>query len=159
VFAVVAGVVLVCARVIERNRVSMEQGRDAALQLAIEQLAAQHEARLAGDRRASAGELDASRQLIAQQLGHVNERIGAFEKGIREVESQRVEQFGALAGSLATLGTTTQQLRDALANSKARGQWGERLAEDVLRVAGFVEGISYRKQRALASGVIPDFTF
>ena len=44
---------------------------------------------------------------------------------------------------------TTQSLREALSSTKARGQWGERMAEDVLRLAGFVENVNYRKQRAL----------
>ena len=42
----------------------------------------------------------------------------------------------------------TTHLREALASPKARGQWGERMADDVLRAAGFVEGMSYRKQTA-----------
>jgi DNA recombination protein RmuC len=33
------------------------------------------------------------------------------------------------------------------------------MADDVLRAAGLVEGISYRKQSATAAGTIPDFTF
>ena len=47
---------------------------------------------------------------------------------------------------------TTQSLREALSSTKARGQWGERMAEDVLRLAGFVEGVNYRKQHAIAGG-------
>ena len=50
--------------------------------------------------------------------------------------------------------------REALSSTKARGQWGERMAEDVLQLAGFVENVNYRKQRALEGGTgIPDFTF
>jgi DNA recombination protein RmuC len=61
---------------------------------------------------------------------------------------------------LTSLLQTTQSLREALSNTKARGQWGERMAEDVLRLAGFVENVNYRKQKALegARGV-PDYTF
>jgi DNA recombination protein RmuC len=33
------------------------------------------------------------------------------------------------------------------------------MADDVLRTAGMLEGVSYRKQRAIAGGTIPDFTF
>ena len=47
----------------------------------------------------------------------------------------------------------------ALSSPKARGQWGERMAEDVLRLAGLVEGVNYRKQTAIPGGTIPDFTF
>ena len=48
--------------------------------------------------------------------------------------------------STRALAETTGHLREALASPKARGQWGERMADDVLRHAGLVEGVSYRKQ-------------
>jgi DNA recombination protein RmuC len=54
---------------------------------------------------------------------------------------------------------TTNTLREALASSKARGQWGERMAEDVLQIAGFIENINYLKQKAIEGGSRPDFTF
>ena len=33
------------------------------------------------------------------------------------------------------------------------------MAEDVLRLAGFIEGVNYEKQQVVASGERPDFTF
>jgi DNA recombination protein RmuC len=47
-----------------------------------------------------------------------------------------------------------------MASPTARGQWGERMAEDVLRLAGFIENVNYVKQTQLdgATGR-PDFTF
>ncbi len=53
----------------------------------------------------------------------------------------------------------TGQLKEVLKSSKARGQWGERMAEDVLSLAGFIENVNYRKQKAQASGTKPDFSF
>ncbi len=59
-----------------------------------------------------------------------------------------------------SLTENTRQLREALASQKVRGQWGERMAEDVLHLAGFLEGVNYRRQATLAgSGGRPDFTF
>jgi DNA recombination protein RmuC len=65
------------------------------------------------------------------------------------------------ATSTRELTQTTAQLREALASTKARGQWGERMAEDVLHMAGFVENLNYVKQTGLGGdrGGIPDFTF
>src|SRR6478609_5722988 len=61
---------------------------------------------------------------------------------------------------IAALSEHTQQLREVLASSKARGQWGERMAEDVLRLAGLIEGVNYRKQATLDDGAgRPDYTF
>ena len=55
---------------------------------------------------------------------------------------------------------TTNTLKEALASSKIRGQWGERMAEDVLRLAGFIEKINYLKQKTITgAGSRPDFTF
>ena len=69
------------------------------------------------------------------------------------------EQLRGIADTQRDLATVTTSLRDALASSQARGQWGERLVADVLRAAGFVEGVNYVTQRTLPSGVRPDVTF
>jgi DNA recombination protein RmuC len=51
-------------------------------------------------------------------------------------------------------------LREALSSTSARGQWGERMAEDVLRLAGFVDGVNYKRHQPLTgSAGIPDYTF
>ncbi len=77
------------------------------------------------------------------------------------------ENFGQVTNSLQahaeianTLADSTRALREALANPQARGQWGERMAEDVLRLAGFVENINYVKQTQIEGGTgRPDYTF
>ncbi|KQC15985.1 MAG: hypothetical protein APR56_10880 [Methanosaeta sp. SDB] len=93
-------------------------------------------------------------------------RMESLSELVNELEKDRVEKFGELAGKLqevsrsaAQLNETTDMLRRALANTKARGQWGERMAEDVLRAAGFTEGINYQRQLTLEDGSRPDFTF
>jgi DNA recombination protein RmuC len=112
-------------------------------------------------------ELEGKKQLINQVLEAMKKDLEGVEEMVTRFEKDREEKFGALSESLkntasqtARLQETTDQLRTALASSKARGQWGERMAEDVLRLAGFIEGVNYRKQKALESGTtIPDFTF
>jgi len=85
---------------------------------------------------------------------------------VRELERDREAKFGELTAQLrmasqqtAALTDTTGRLREALAGTKSRGQWGERMAEDVLRAAGLIEHVNYRKQTATGDGGIPDFTF
>ena len=46
-----------------------------------------------------------------------------------------------------------------LSSSQKRGQWGERIVEDILNVIGLIEGINYTKQGVVESGERPDFTF
>jgi DNA recombination protein RmuC len=82
-------------------------------------------------------------------------------------ERDRVQKYGELSAHLRTaaeqtakLQDTANHLRQALVSTKARGLWGERMAEDVLQLAGFVEGVNYLKQKALeGAGSRPDYTF
>ena len=93
------------------------------------------------------------------ELARVNELVGAMQ---RERALQHGELLQGLRETVRTTGelaSTTQALREALASPKARGQWGERMADDVLRAAGLQEGVNYRKQTAIAGGTIPDITF
>jgi DNA recombination protein RmuC len=78
---------------------------------------------------------------------------------LQELERGRAEQLGGLKTEIQHVHTATRDLRDALVSTKARGQWGERMAEDVLRLAGLIENVNYRKQKATSSGSVPDFTF
>jgi DNA recombination protein RmuC len=55
---------------------------------------------------------------------------------------------------------TTDHLKQALASSKKRGEWGERMAEDIINLAGMIEGVNYIKQKTLeGSSGRPDYTF
>jgi len=70
--------------------------------------------------------------------------------------------FAQLAETLRTVDARTSTLANSLGNSRVRGQWGERTAEDIMRIAGLVEGISYFKQRSVNGASIgsrPDFSF
>jgi DNA recombination protein RmuC len=110
--------------------------------------------------------LESKKKLIDARLEAMNGTLSTLNSLIQNVEKQRAESQGALQRHLETnadatrrLQLTTAQLREALANPQRRGQWGERMAEDVLRLAGFVEGVNYHKQQILADGGKPDFTF
>ncbi len=118
--------------------------------------------------RARAGEsLAHERSQMEQQFASMQHHLAQVTDLVREFETGRGAKIDQLSGALAQqragiadLARTAQGLREALAGSKTRGQWGERMAEDVLRLAGFVEGVQYRKQKAVESGSgIPDFTF
>lgn len=87
---------------------------------------------------------------------------------VDQLDRTTAERFGRVDTSLqwhieATrqLNSTASGLREALASSNARGQWGERMAEDVLRLAGLHEHVNYVKRTAVTGdgAGIPDFTF
>lgn len=123
--------------------------------------------KLESEREIGIKELDAKKGLIDQQLQRMTTEMGNVSKLMQDLEKDRVEKFGALGNQLRAAGEqttalmeTTKMLREALASSKARGQWGERMAEDVLRLAGFIEDVNYMKQKAVeGTGARPDFTF
>ena len=112
-------------------------------------------------------ELRGTETAISQQVGTMRDELVRLHQLVEEVERDRREHVGELSSQLRAAGRqtqvlteTTQSLREALSSTTARGQWGERMAEDVLRLAGFIDGVNYRKQQALAgSGGIPDYTF
>ncbi len=98
-------------------------------------------------------------QTINTALGQVQGLLGELQKEKAQQHGQLVSQLKNTASHTRDLHDTTAALREVLASPKARGQWGERMAEDVLSAAGFIEGINYRKQLTLPGGGVPDFTF
>jgi DNA recombination protein RmuC len=123
--------------------------------------------KLESEREVGVKELDAKKGLIDQQLGRMAVELQSVSQLVTTLEKDRVEKFGELSKHLklagehtATLAQTTAMLREALASTRARGQWGERMAEDILRMAGFIESVNYVKQKAIEGvGSRPDFTF
>ncbi|MGD0235444.1 MAG: DNA recombination protein RmuC [Syntrophorhabdales bacterium] len=123
--------------------------------------------KLESEREVGAKELDAKKGLIDQQLQRMATELESVSQLVTTLEKDRVEKFGELSKHLklasehtATLAQTTAMLREALASTKTRGQWGERMAEDILRLAGFIESVNYVKQKAIEGvGSRPDFTF
>jgi DNA recombination protein RmuC len=122
--------------------------------------------KLETEREVSSREFDAKKGLIDQQLGKMQQELDKVGRLMKELETDRVKKFGELSNGIRQINEqtlylreTTESLRQALSSTKARGQWGERMAEDVLRLAGFIENINYSKQKTLDSGTRPDFTF
>ncbi len=139
--------------------VQAKTAKDLFLNLAKEKLTAA--------RQEDANELETKKALIDQQLQQMTVKLENVSTLMKDLEKDRSEKFGLLAGQLQTasqqtqaLMQTTNSLREALSSTKARGRWGERMAEDVLRLAGFIENVNYLKQKAIEGvGTRPDFTF
>jgi DNA recombination protein RmuC len=119
----------------------------------------------------SSAELDGKKQLIDQSLTALSkdmqERLEKVQKLMNEINQAVPEKYGQVSTAISNIATqsenlrkTTDLLRIALSGSQQRGQWGERIAEDILRHVGLVEGVSYIKQRQIEGGRSrPDFTF
>ncbi|MEQ8716983.1 MAG: DNA recombination protein RmuC [Acidimicrobiales bacterium] len=119
------------------------------------------------DRLKSTGrEMELRHTGFESRVGEISAALEKVGTAVSQLQRERASQHGELVEKLkgaaeitSALSLTTASLRDALAHPKTRGQWGERMADDVLRSAGFVEGVSYRRQTAGAAGTVPDFTF
>ncbi|RJR19705.1 MAG: DNA recombination protein RmuC [Nitrospiraceae bacterium] len=100
--------------------------------------------------------IDKSLTEMDRTLSEVRQKIEAVSKGNVEVSTLiRKHEDVTLR-----LKDTTEHLKEALASSKKRGEWGERMAEDVISLAGMVEGINYIRQKTLeGSSGRPDYTF
>jgi DNA recombination protein RmuC len=112
-------------------------------------------------------DLEGKKKLIDQSLEGMKGDLRKVEDLMQSLERDREQKFGQVSSQLkhaaeqtALLQETARQLRQALSSTRARGQWGERMAEDVLRLSGFIEGVNYLKQKALETVAgRPDYTF
>ncbi len=152
----------------------LQRVKDAFGSLSLDVLARNNEAFLSLARQsltqhteAASVDLEGKRQLIDRSIEGMRAELRRVEEMVTSLERDREKKYGELAAQLrntaegtARLQETAYQLREALSSQRARGQWGERMAEDILRLSGFQEGVNYQKQKTMEeAGRRPDFTF
>ena len=153
--------------VIDRLKVEFSSLSFEALQRAQTSFLELAETRFKTLSEAGVTELDQKKSIIDQHLADMRTELGKVSSLVNELEKDREKKFGELTSQLKTVGeqtailtTTTGTLREALASTRVRGQWGERMAEDILRLIGFEERVNYLKQNTIdGTGSWPDFTF
>lgn len=112
-------------------------------------------------------ELDGKKELIDQNIETIGKTLSEVQRKIEDIGKTSSEKFTEVATLVkkheevtSKLKDTTEHLRQVLASSKKRGEWGERMAEDIIRLTGMIEGINYIKQKTLeSSSGRPDYTF
>lgn len=121
--------------------------------------------------------LQSEKSVIATDMAHRHKSIEELvvrlqrdlekqQSEIRSLEQDRVKKFGELVSSLEShrkladeLNISTKRLSQVLSNNQARGEWGERIIEDLLQNNGLMEGIHYERQKKLRSTELrPDIT-
>jgi DNA recombination protein RmuC len=100
--------------------------------------------------------LDATMQGVKTD---VNTRLNELNTELQRLRDSSSTQYGHMDKAIAGLTQRTENLNEVLSSSQKRGQWGERLAEDILRSAGFIEGQNYSKQATIDGGGRPDYRF
>jgi DNA recombination protein RmuC len=156
-----------------REQASAE--RDAAVAAALQQSAVLQREQLGATasqvQQHASADLASKKDVIDTRLdqvhGEMRTELTKLTDMVNALGRTNAEKFGQVETSLkahadvaAAVAESAQALRTAIANPQARGQWGERMAEDVLRMAGFIENTNYFKQTQIdgATGR-PDYTF
>lgn len=101
-------------------------------------------------------QLDSKKDLIDSSIKEMKENLKDLSENTVALKSQMEES----KTSVGELTNTTNQLRQILSSSQARGQWGEKMVKDILDFIGLVEGLNYSQQEQISDGRNrPDFTF
>jgi DNA recombination protein RmuC len=112
--------------------------------------------------------LDDKSKQISIDLSNKKDAIEKMVKDISEnlskVEKERVGSFTNLRDAIENnvkltkeLSVTTEGLKRVLSNNQQRGAFGEKVAEDLLKMSGFVIGTDYTRQETTGDAR-PDFT-
>ncbi|MCD4780755.1 MAG: DNA recombination protein RmuC [Candidatus Omnitrophica bacterium] len=112
-------------------------------------------------------DLESRKEMIESTVKGLEEELKEYRRLISDFEKDRADKYARLEQEIKTTSQNTMKLQETtsfltniLGNVKLRGQWGERMAEDIIRYAGLIEGINYRRQKQLATRATkPDYTF
>ena len=123
--------------------------------------------RLKSEREISAKEISGQKEVIEKRIDTLNGELLKLTGLINNMENSRNMQMGELKSIIddsraktRELFNVTNGLKETLSSKQGRGQWAERMADDVLNYAGLKEGINYiRQQKSDVTGKRPDFTF
>lgn len=96
---------------------------------------------------------------MANVKSEMTAQLRSLDQAITALRENNAQQYGNMERAVIALSQRTESLNEVLSSSQARGQWGERLAEDMLRAAGFIEGVNYHKQGQIDGGGRPDYRF
>lgn len=110
---------------------------------------------------------ESRRMALETLVKSLEDKLKTYQDLLRQWENDRATKFGQIEKELSNasqatlrLSDTTGKLTNILGNVKLRGQWGERMAEDIISYAGLLEGVNYLKQTAQTScSTRPDFIF
>ena len=120
-------------------------------------IAAENIAKSGGEQLGSRAELIDN--TLRNLTGEMNQRIDALSKELQVLQQVNTSQYDNVGKAVEALARRTDNLSEILSSSQKRGQWGERVVEDMLRAVGFIEGVNYSKQDVNAAGGRPDYTF
>ena len=119
--------------------------------------------RMANEKLSS--ETKESRRDLENKREEITRMVKGLEEYVKVAEKERIDSFSNLKTSLEEsrkvtekLSVSTESLRSLLSDNQVRGQFGERVADDLLKMAGFVKGVDYEfNKQQEGSKTRPDF--
>lgn len=109
-------------------------------------------------------DLQNKKSAIEKMVQQVMDELTKNQNKLEAAEKDRVGSFNGLKEAIENNQRLTQQLKvtadslkNVLSNNQMRGAFGEKVAEDLLKQAGFVIGTDYTKQESSGESR-PDFT-
>ncbi|MEI6498919.1 MAG: DNA recombination protein RmuC [bacterium] len=111
-------------------------------------------------------DLEGKKSAITDLIAEIRRDIHKHEEKLSRSEDERIRSFSALQNELKSykeitgeLKISTDRLKDILSNNQMRGAFGEQIADDLLKMAGFVVGLDYTRNEAQQTETTrPDFT-
>ena len=136
-----------------------------ALKDANEQLVLMAEQKLGAEKKEIRTDLDNKRAAIKELVERIFEELNRSNKRLEDAERERIGSFRELKKEIESqseitrqLSITTENLRKVLSDNQLRGQFGEQVAENLLKMTGFVRGIDYEfNKEQKESKTRPDF--
>lgn len=138
-------------------RQSQQKPAEIDLDKALNTLIKYNQDNLSKEKQIISTDLSAKKEAIEKLVQRVLDQLSTVERdSIKHFSSlnSQLEQQKAVTESLAA---TTEGLKKTLSNNQLRGAFGEKVAEDLLKMSGFVIGTDYTKQES-SQGTRPDFT-
>lgn len=102
---------------------------------------------------------DALDQQTRNLMQPFEQQMKALNDEINKLREQNADKFTNVDTAVSDLVRQTQTLNNVLSSAQGRGNWGERMLEDILSQSGFERGINYEKQETLLEGGRPDYSF
>lgn len=154
-------------QMLERYQQSkLEETVDRVFGLSVEKIAQQSKEVLASEKEIIKTDLENKQQVMEKLVKQLQDDLKTRQEEIRDLERDRSKKFSELQTALENhqkltdeLKVSTKQLAEVLSNNQQRGEWGERIIEDLLKANGLVEGVHYAKQTSFGSQALrPDIT-
>jgi len=132
---------------------------------AIEQLVQMNNEKLGAEKQDIKTDLDNKKSAFEKIAKEIKELVEKTESKIDKTDKERIGSFSRLKEAIENqakvteqLSATTESLKRVLSNNQMRGQFGEQVAENLLKMSGFVRGVDYDfNKEQKSTGTRPDF--